>query len=136
MPKTISASSSGSAAADRVEGRGLLRDRLAGAARETLTHVLDDAPTRRDPLESLGDILAELPQRRPAAARTGLRSGMHDAMTRQVLRQGAASRLLSREGRDGDRLVGLRRGGFSGRLPAIGIPGSHGHHRFRDRPNS
>ena len=106
----------GTAAADRVEGRGLLRDRLAGAARETLTHVLDDAPTRRDPLESLGDILAELPKRRPAAAWTGLRSGMHVAMTRQVLRQRTAGGLASRDGRDGDRLIGRRRGGFSGRF--------------------
>ena len=69
---------------------------------------------RRDALEGLGDVLAELAQRRPAAARTGLRSGMHDAVTGKVLRQGAASGLMSRESRTDDRLVGLWRDSFSG----------------------
>ena len=110
---------SGAAAADRMEGRRLLRDRLAGAAREALAHVLDDAPARRDPLERLSDVLAELAQRRPAAAGASLRCGMHDAVPRQVLRQGTAGGLASCEGRNLDRLVGLRRGGFTGRFLEI-----------------
>ena len=127
----------GTTAADRVKGRGFLRDRLASAAREALANVLDDAPARRDALERLGDVLAErswlegspseawrrsrwrVAERRPATARTVLRSGMHDAVTREMLRQRAASGLVSREGRDGDRLVGLSHDGFSGRFLQI-----------------
>ena len=109
----------GTTAADRVKGRGFLRDRLASATREALANVLDDAPTRRGALERLGDVLAELAERRPATARTVLRSGMHDAVTREMLRQRAASGLVSREGHDGDRLVGLSHDGFSGRFLQI-----------------
>ena len=109
----------GATAVDRVKGCGFLRDRLAGPAREALAHMLDDPPACRDTLERLGDVLAELTERRSAAARTVLRSRMHDAVTREMLRQRAASGLVSREGRDGDRLVGLSHGGFSGRLLQI-----------------
>ena len=78
-------------------------------------HVLDDAPARRDALQRLGDVLAELAQRRPAAARTSLGSRVHDPVPRQVVRQGTSGRLVAGEGGDGSHLVSLRRtlaGGF------------------------
>jgi hypothetical protein len=53
-------------AADRMERRRRLGDRLARPARELLAHVLEDEPARRHALERLGDVLAELAQHAPA----------------------------------------------------------------------
>jgi hypothetical protein len=60
----------GAAAGDRVRRRRRLGDGLAFATGELLAHVLDDLPLRRDVLQGVGDVLAQLPQR-PAAAGAG-----------------------------------------------------------------
>ena len=73
----------GATAADRVKGRRLLGDRRAGPAGEALAHVLNHAPARRHPFQSLGDILAELAEGGSAAARAGFRAGMHDSVARE-----------------------------------------------------
>ena len=53
--------------------------------------MLDHEPPRRRPLQALGHRLAELAQP-PAAAGTGPRARMHDAVPRQVLGQSPAGR--------------------------------------------
>src|SRR3954451_24686058 len=49
-------------ARDRMRRRRRLRDRLAGAARELLTHVLDHFPLPRNEFQRLGHVLADLAQ--------------------------------------------------------------------------
>lgn len=75
----------GPAPRDRMEGSRGLRDGLAVAAGEALAHVLDHHPARRDPLQGLGDILAERAQARAATAGAGRWAGMEDALARQML---------------------------------------------------
>ena len=70
--------------------------------------MLDDAPACRDALQGLGDVLAELAQCGPAAARTGRGSGVDDAVARKMIRQRSASGLVPGETRNRDGLVGLR----------------------------
>jgi hypothetical protein len=107
---------SGTAPVDRMERGRLLGDRIAGAAGEALAHMLDHAPACRNALQCLGHVLAELAQGRAAAAGAGRGSGMHDPMTRKMVRQGTASRLLAGKGLDRDRRVSRRRGLGSGFL--------------------
>lgn len=45
---------------DRMERSRGLRDGLAVGAGEALAHVLDHDPARRDPLQGLGEVLAEV----------------------------------------------------------------------------
>jgi len=87
----------GPAAGDRMERRRRLGDRLAAPAGHLLAHVLDHEPARRHPLQSLGDVLAQLAQL-AAAAGAGARHGIDDPLARQMLRQRAARRFAAREG--------------------------------------
>jgi hypothetical protein len=84
------------AARDRVVRRGRLRDRLAGAAGELLTHGLDHLMGARNAFQRLGNCLAELAQ--PAAATgTGCRRRQHHALARQMRRERCPHRPGSRE---------------------------------------
>jgi hypothetical protein len=68
--------------------------------------MLDHEPARRDPLQRLGDVLAQLAQL-TAAAGAGGRDGIDDALARQMLRQWPACRLATGEGTN--RRLGLLR---------------------------
>jgi len=113
---------------DRVRGRRRLRDLLARPARELLAHVLDHLPLARDELQRLGHILAELVQN-AAAAWTGARPRIDDALARQMLGQRPARRLAPMESLNLDLLARrrlrrhLRRSfGFGGVLLHVGEP--------------
>jgi hypothetical protein len=95
-----------------VERRRCLGNRLASPTGEALAHVLDHAPARRHLFQSLGDILAELAEGDPAAARTGFWAGMHDLLPSQVIGQGPSGGATTIEGvdRDGIRGSDLGRG--------------------------
>ena len=82
----------GTAAGDWMERRRRLADRLAAAAGHLLAHVLDDEPARRQSLQALGDLLAQLANG-TAAAGTRDRRRVDDARTRQVFGQRPAGRL-------------------------------------------
>ena len=87
----------GAAAGDRMERRRCLTDRFAAAAGDLLADVLDDEPARRQALERLGDLLAQLAHR-PAAAGTGGGRRVDDAGARQGFGQRPARRLARRRG--------------------------------------
>jgi hypothetical protein len=81
--------------------------------------MLNDAPACRDALQGLGNILAHLPQRGAAAAGTDLGPGMHDPVTRQMVRQRAPGRLLPGGACNRDRFLALRRGLAGGFLEVL-----------------
>ena len=82
------------AALDRQRWQRRLHDGLAGPAAQLGPHQLDHLERGWDIFEQLGHVLAELAQHRAAAAGAGRRRLMHDALARQVRRQGfAAARL-------------------------------------------
>ena len=82
------------AALDRERRQRRLHDRLAGPAAQPRPHQLDHLEGGGDVFEQFGHVLAELAQYRAAAAGAGRRRLMHDALARQVRRQGfAAARL-------------------------------------------
>jgi hypothetical protein len=67
--------------------RWWLSDRLAGAAGELLAHVLDHLPLPRNELQRLRHVFADLAQPVATAARAIGRSGMDNALARQMLGQ-------------------------------------------------
>ncbi len=73
-------------------------------------YVLDHDPARRDPLQGLGDVLAEVTKARSAATGAGCRAGMDDAFAWQLLGQRPAGGLAPRGSRTGERF------GLGGRL--------------------
>ena len=99
----------GKAARDRVERRRRLRDRLAGPATELLPHMLGHEPLPGDDVERLGDILADLGELAPAAARTRRRRRVNNPSARQVGREVAPRPRAPREALHLDaRRLGLR----------------------------
>ncbi len=89
------------AARRRMEGRGFLRDRLAGPACELLPHRLDHLPLARHELQRLRDVLAELRQPRRSAARARGRCRQHHPLPRQMIGEGFAHRPPPRRRRVG-----------------------------------
>ncbi len=81
-----------------MERRRRLGDLLARPAGELLAHGLDHLPLARHHLQRLGDVLAELGEP-AAAARAGGRAGNHDALARQMRREGRATGFLRVNGR-------------------------------------
>lgn len=77
----------GKAARRDVEGRGRLRDRLAGPAREALAHGLDHLPGPRDHLQRLRDVLAELRQLGRTTAGAALRGRNENPLAREMGRE-------------------------------------------------
>src|SRR4029078_10549416 len=61
----------GPAARDYMKGGRRLADLLAVTASKLLADVLEYIPSPRDPLQRLGDVLAQLAQSRAAAAQAG-----------------------------------------------------------------
>lgn len=100
----------GKAARDGVEWRGRLRDRLARPATELLPHMLGHEPLPGDDVERLGDVLADLGELVPAAARTRRRRRVNNPPARQIGREVAPRPLASREALHVDaRRLGLGR---------------------------
>src|SRR6202034_424065 len=84
------------ATGDRMEWRRRLRDRLARAAGELLSHRLDHFVAARDALQRLGDRLAQFDEL-AATAWAACRSWQHDALAREICRERSAHRLGTRE---------------------------------------
>jgi len=99
----------GASARDGMERCRRLGDRLAGAARELLTHCLDHLVAARDALQRLGDGLAEFGELAAAAGATR-RRWQHDPLARQMRWQRAAYRFRPCKGPHG-RLIRRRVGG-------------------------
>ena len=91
----------GEAAWRHVERRRRLGDRLAGPARELLTHGLDHLPLPRNHLQRLGDVFAKLRQPVRAAASAVGRRRDHHALARQMFGEWFAGRPLALERLDG-----------------------------------
>src|SRR5205807_5379786 len=83
-----------------MERRRSLADLLAVAAGELLADMLDPLPLPRNHLQRLGDVLAQLAQPRAAAATANRRSRLDHLLTRQMLGEGLARRMLAGEGHD------------------------------------
>ena len=99
---------SGEASRDHVEGRGWLRDLLAGTAAELLAYMLSDKQLPRHHIQRLGDILPELRQPGAAAGWAAARSRVHDPSTRQMVREVPTCGLASRKALNLDRrAIGL-----------------------------
>src|SRR5437764_6570593 len=96
-----------------MEWRRRLADLLAIAAGELLADVLDHFPLPRDDLQRLGDVLAQLPQPRAAAAKASARSRLNHPLARQMLGEGLARRALASKGRH---IRGLGHGALGGHL--------------------
>src|SRR5205085_5874005 len=88
----------GPAPGQHMEWRRRLADLLAIAAGELLADVLDHLPLPRNDLQRLGDVLAQLPQPRAAAAKANARSRLNHALAWQMLGEGLAGRALARKG--------------------------------------
>src|SRR5690606_33436274 len=90
----------GKAAGCRMEGCWRLRNLLALAAGELLSHCLDDLPLTRDDLQGLCDILAELRELGRSTAGATCRAGDNDAFARQMFRKRLAGWSLALESPD------------------------------------
>ena len=98
----------GPAAGNHMKGRRRLADRLAVAAGELLTHMLDHLPLPGDHLERRGDIFAELAQPRSTTARAGGGRWNDNPLSRQMIREWLAGGSLTREGRYAHPRLGRR----------------------------
>jgi hypothetical protein len=86
-------SRAGETALDRARGRRELHNAFTFRARQLRAYVLDHPEARRNVIQNLRDVLANLAHRRPAVG-TRARGRMFNAGARQVLRQRAAHRHL------------------------------------------
>ena len=84
-----------------MEGCWWLRNLLALAAGELLSHRLDNLPMARNDLQGLGNVLTELRQFSGAAARAIGGSGDNDALAKQMFGKRFARGTLALEGFDG-----------------------------------
>src|SRR3954469_19705209 len=82
----------GPAARDHMKGGRRLADLLAVTASKFLADVLDHLPAPRDPLQGLGDVLAQFAQSWAATAQAVCWPRLDHALARQMVGEGLARR--------------------------------------------
>jgi hypothetical protein len=117
----------GKAARQHMKGCPRLRNPLARPAGELFPNVLDDFPSPRHHLQSLGHVFTEFGKPRRAAASAGSWARHEDPLTRQMLRKWLAGWLSAGEAMNGRRVIACHGGLLGGEF----IFGSRGFELFQ-----